>query len=91
MKKLLGKKDITYKKWKDALDPILQFKIKKDYSELKSTKPEGTMKPDDSKNIFHYENISVDSAIVNWNKIKGEGRRVKHFYIELSDIKEKQL
>jgi len=49
------------------------------------------MKPDDSKNIFHYENISVDSAIVNWNKIKGEGRRVKHFYIELSDIKEKQL
>jgi hypothetical protein len=49
------------------------------------------MKRDDSKKIFHYENISVDSAIINWNKIKSEGRRVRHFYVELSDLKEKQL
>jgi len=49
------------------------------------------MKPDDGKTIFHYENISVDSAIINWNKIKSAGRRVKHFYIELSEVKDKQL
>lgn len=48
------------------------------------------MKPDDDKNIFHYENISVDSAIINWNKIKSAGKRVKHFYVELSEVKERQ-
>lgn len=47
------------------------------------------MKADDGNNVFHYENISVDSAMINWNKIKSAGRRVKHFYIELSDVKDK--
>lgn len=49
------------------------------------------MKRDDSENVFHYENISVDSAIINWDKIKSTGRRVKHFYIELSEVKDKQF
>lgn len=48
------------------------------------------MKPDDDKNVFHYENISVDSAVINWNKIKSANRRVKHFYVELGEVKEKQ-
>ena len=49
------------------------------------------MKTDNGKNIFHYENISVDSAIINWNKIKSAGKRVKHFYVELIEVKDKQL
>ena len=28
------------------------------------------LKPDDGKNIFHWENISVDSAKINWETIK---------------------
>lgn len=55
------------------------------------TETKDIMKPDDGKNIFHYENISVDSTIINWNKIKSAGKRVKHFYVELSDVKDKQL
>jgi hypothetical protein len=46
------------------------------------------MKRDDSESVFHYENISIDSAIINWNKIKCTGRRVKHFYVEFSDVKD---
>jgi len=58
---------------------------------LKHADSEEMMKSDDGKTIFHYENISVESAIINWNKIKSAGRRVKHFYIELSEVKDKQL
>ena len=58
---------------------------------MKHADSEEMMKPDDGKTIFHYENISVESAIINWNKIKSAGRRVKHFYIELSEVKDKQL
>jgi len=49
------------------------------------------MKPDNGKSIFHWENISVDSAKINWDKIKKEGKRVKHFYIELSDVKDRSI
>ncbi|HEX9319025.1 MAG TPA: hypothetical protein VF884_08830 [Nitrososphaeraceae archaeon] len=58
---------------------------------MKHADSEEMMKSDDGKTIFHYENISVESAIINWNKIKSAGRRVKHFYIELSEVKDKQL
>ena len=44
------------------------------------------MKPDDGKNVFHWENISVDSA-----KIKKEGKRIKHFYVELGDVKDMSI
>ena len=30
------------------------------------------MKPDDGKNVFHWENISVDSTKINWDEIKKE-------------------
>jgi hypothetical protein len=68
----------------------LAIRVKLEKYELKDAESEDIMKPDDEKTIVHYENISVDSAIINWNKIKGEGRRVKHFYVELSDVKEKK-
>jgi hypothetical protein len=29
-------------------------------------------KPDDGKNVFHWENISVDSTKINWDEIKKE-------------------
>ena len=45
------------------------------------------MKSDDGKNIFHWENISVDSAKINWDEIKKGGKRIRHFYVELSDVK----
>ena len=32
------------------------------------------LKPDYGKNVFHWENISVDSAKINWDKIKKEGK-----------------
>jgi hypothetical protein len=44
------------------------------------------LKPDDRKNVFHWENISVDSAKINWERIKKEGKRIKHFYVELSHV-----
>jgi hypothetical protein len=44
------------------------------------------LKPDDGKNVFHWENISVDSAKINWERIKKEGKRIKHFYVELSNV-----
>ena len=47
------------------------------------------MKADDGKNVFHWENISVDSAKINWDNIKKEGKRIKHFYVELGDIKDR--
>ena len=34
------------------------------------------IKPDDGKNVFHWENISVDSAKINWERIKKEGKRI---------------
>jgi len=46
------------------------------------------LKPDDGKNVFHWNNISVDSAKINWERIKKEGKRIKHFYVELSDVKD---
>jgi hypothetical protein len=39
------------------------------------------LKPDDGKNVFHWENISVDSAKINWERIKKEGKRIKHYYV----------
>lgn len=63
--------------------------VRSEKYELKDAESEDTMKADDGDNVFHYENISVDSAMINWNKIKSAGRRVKHFYIELSDVKDK--
>ena len=49
------------------------------------------MKPDDGKNVFHWENISVDSAKINWGKIKKEGKRIKHFYVELGNVKDRSI
>jgi hypothetical protein len=49
------------------------------------------MKPGDGKNVFHRENISVDSAKTNWYKIKKEGKRIKHFYVELGDVKDMSI
>ena len=49
------------------------------------------MKSDDEKNVFHWENISVDSAKINWDKIKKEGKRIKHFYVELGDVKDRSI
>jgi hypothetical protein len=49
------------------------------------------LKPDDEKNVFHWENISVDSAKINWERIKKEGKRIKHFYVELSDVKDTSI
>jgi hypothetical protein len=40
------------------------------------------------KNVFHWENISVDSAKINWDKIKKEGKKIKHFYVELGNVKD---
>ena len=31
-------------------------------------------KPDDGKNVFHWENISVDSTKINWDEIKKEAK-----------------
>ena len=49
------------------------------------------MKPDDWKNVFHWENISVDSTKINWDEIKKEGNRIMHFYVELSDVKDMSI
>jgi hypothetical protein len=49
------------------------------------------MKSDDEKNVFHWENISVDSAKINWDKIKKEGKNTKHFYVELGDVKDRSI
>ena len=49
------------------------------------------MKPDDGKNVFHQENISFDSTKINWDEIKKEGKRIKHFYVELSDVKDMSI
>ena len=49
------------------------------------------MKPDDGKNVFHWENISVDSTKINWDEIKKEGKRIKHFYVELGDVKDMSI
>ena len=49
------------------------------------------MKPDDSKNVFHWENISVDSAKINWDQIKKEGKRIKHFHVESGDVKDRAI
>ena len=46
---------------------------------------------DDGKNIFHWENISVDSAKINWDKMKKERKRIKHFYVELGDVKDMSI
>lgn len=46
------------------------------------------MKPDNGESVFHYENIGFDSAKINWDKIRSSGKRIKHFYIELSDVKD---
>ena len=57
-------------------------------SDFRDSKDVNVMKPDDGKNVFHWENISVDSAKISWDKIRKEGKRIKHFYVELSDIKD---
>jgi hypothetical protein len=49
------------------------------------------MKSDDGKAVFHWENISVDSAKINWDQIKKAGKRIKHFYVELGDDKDKLI
>ena len=49
------------------------------------------LKPDDGKIVFHWENISVDSAKINWERLKKEGKRIKHFYVELSDVKDTSI
>ena len=49
------------------------------------------LKPDDGKNVFHWENISVDCAKINWERLKKEGKRIKHFYVELSDVKDTSI
>ena len=49
------------------------------------------MKPDDGKNVFHWENLAVDSAKINWDKIRKEGKRIKHLYVELGDVKDRSI
>ena len=49
------------------------------------------MKADDGKNVFHWENLAVDSAKINWDKIRKEGKRIKHFYVELGDVKDRSI
>ena len=41
--------------------------------------------------ILNPQNISVDSAKINWDKIKKEGKRIKHFYVELGDVKDRSI
>jgi hypothetical protein len=49
------------------------------------------MKPDDRENVLHWENISVYSAKINWDKIKKEDKRIKHFYVKLGDVKDMSI
>ena len=53
-------------------------------SDVRNDEDVDVMKPDDGKNVFHWENISVDNA-----PIKKEGKRIKHFYVELGDVKDR--
>jgi hypothetical protein len=46
------------------------------------------MKPEDGENVFLWKNISVDSAEINWNKLRKSGKRIRRFYVELSDVKQ---
>jgi hypothetical protein len=52
-------------------------------------KPE-YMKSEDGENVFLWKNISVDSAEINWNRLRKSGKRIRRFYVELSDVKEKE-
>jgi hypothetical protein len=47
------------------------------------------MKPEDGENIFLWKNISVSSAEINWNNLRKSGKRIRRFYVELSDVKDK--
>ena len=49
------------------------------------------LKPDDGKHVFHWENISVDSAKINWDRIKKESKKIKHFYVELGNVKDTSI
>ena len=60
-------------------------------SEVRNDEDVDIMKPDDGKIVFHWENISVDSAKINWDQIKKEGKRIKHFYVELGDVKDRSI
>ena len=60
-------------------------------SDVRNGQEIDVMKPDDGMNIFHWENISVDSAKINWERIKKEGKRIKHFYVELGDVRDMSI
>ena len=60
-------------------------------SDIRNGREIDVMKPDDGMNIFHWENISVDSAKINWDNIKKEGKRIKHFYVELGDVRDMSI
>ena len=49
------------------------------------------MKSDDGKNVFHWENISVDSTKIYWDKIKKEVKRIKQFYAEVGEVKDMSI
>ena len=48
------------------------------------------MKPEDGENVFLWKNISVSSAEINWNNLRKSGKRIRRFYVELSDVKDKE-
>jgi hypothetical protein len=43
------------------------------------------LKPDDGKNVGKY------IARQRWERIKKEGKRIKHFYVELSVVKDTSI
>jgi hypothetical protein len=58
-------------------------------SDVRNGQEIDVMKP--GMNIFHWENISVDSAKINWDNIKKEGKRIKYFYVELGDVRDMSI
>ena len=52
-------------------------------SEVRNDEDVDIMKPDDGKIVFHWENISVDSAKINWDNIKKEGKRERGLSISM--------
>jgi hypothetical protein len=49
------------------------------------------MRPEDGENVFLWKNISVNSAEINWDKLRKSGKRIRRFYVELSDVKDKGI
>jgi hypothetical protein len=47
------------------------------------------MKPEDGENVFLRK--MVNSAEINWNKLRKPGKRIRRFYVELTDVKDKGI